>query len=120
LFLQSCGLLLLDDHQTQQKNSKVELPTWFWRQGTSKNKDFPSKNDSISQFSVASPAHLGFSQCAVWCHLVLLRVLLLSVTEVHLICPLKIYFPIRNDEDNIKDQVELDSFSFRQKSLFES
>jgi hypothetical protein len=54
-FSKVLGFFLIDKHQTQQKKSKFELHTRFWRQAISKNWDL-----TISR-SIAS-AHLGFFQ----------------------------------------------------------
>jgi hypothetical protein len=50
----------MDNHRTQQKNTKVELHTQFWRQASPKNWDFPLKNDSSNHFSVDSLSKLEF------------------------------------------------------------
>jgi hypothetical protein len=52
----------MENHRTQQKNTKFELHTQFWRQASPKNWDFPSKNDSRNHFSVDSPGTLEFFQ----------------------------------------------------------
>jgi hypothetical protein len=50
----------MDNHRTQQINTKVDLHTQFWRQASTKNWDFPSKTDSSNHFSVDSLGTLEF------------------------------------------------------------
>jgi hypothetical protein len=49
-FFQGSGLSQSKNHQTQQKSSKVELYTQFWRQASSKSREYLLENNINSHF----------------------------------------------------------------------